>query len=419
MEKEDYALIDTKVWKTVQVPGLQSPKHQLSYDSTEVQRVLKESFNMMFPEIVTGRNGEKRYQVLNKAGEDIIPEVEPAKNINDIPRAEMMRLMEGWIRLRRKVQEGGVPARASSILLNFRVPNPRESLDRYMIHTDRSGEQKLVIRWGYENEDHRAVSLERAISVLMDVPLGHMRSILSTTMSPGTATVLVGQTPELEKGDRAKQDETSSSTSKSAIIGSIAACTVLGIAALCWLLFGASSEDEVASLDTTGTALGQAMLNEAPAATQVQEVVEKPALVKDEVLVEAQLEKAQPKVEQPKIIEVVKVVEVESAPVAPAKLSLDAMVKAKPSEENDLMGEMLGKPGKAVGGKSSMVDVMLTSSTSTSEEQVLQSEVKLKSLMDAMTEKTAPEKVSTDKASLEAMIHNEGKQESLLDAMKH
>ncbi|MGJ8674015.1 hypothetical protein [Rubritalea sp.] len=192
MSKRDLSIIDTEQWRPVQSPGLRAPRHQVPYDSPEVQNILSESFRVMFPNIVEVNSGVKRYTAMNVHQEDVLLKAVAVKNMNDIPKAEMMRLMEGWIRLRRKLQEGEIPKEVSSILLNFRVPNPRQSLDRYMLYKE-GDEQRLIIRWGFETKDNPAVSLERAISILMDVPLGHMRSILSTSMSPTTSTVAVGQ----------------------------------------------------------------------------------------------------------------------------------------------------------------------------------------------------------------------------------
>ena len=191
MSKEDYSVIDANKWEPIQSPGLRAAKHQLAYDSQKIQMVLSESFSTMFPSIVDVNKKEKRYQSVNSSGRDIFSQAVPAKNLSDIPRAETMRLMEGWIRLRRKLQEENHADNVTAILLNFRVPNPRQSLDRYMIYK-KGDEKRLIIRWGYETKEEKAVSLERAISILMDVPLGHMRSILSTTMSQTTSTVPVG-----------------------------------------------------------------------------------------------------------------------------------------------------------------------------------------------------------------------------------
>lgn len=225
MSKGDLSIIDTSKWKAVQSPGLKAPRHQLSYDSVEIQHVLAESFGAMFPSIVEEKNGIKRYSFLNKAGVDQFSKLKPAKNIGDIPRAEMLRLMEGWIRLRRKLQEEAVPSKVGSILLNFRVPNPRESLDRYMLYKV-GDEERLVIRWGYETKDDRAVSLERAISILMDVPLGHMRSILSTTMTATTATVPVGQM--LTSATSQVNNGVKSAPQRKVIVGiALAACSTL------------------------------------------------------------------------------------------------------------------------------------------------------------------------------------------------
>ncbi|MFC5050600.1 hypothetical protein ACFPK9_08245 [Rubritalea spongiae] len=192
MREGDLSIIDTNQWKPVQSPGLRAPRHQVPYDSPEVQNLLSEAFGVMFPNIVEVKRGVKRYTAVNVHQKDVMLEAKPVKNINDIPKAEMMRLMEGWIRLRRKLQEGVVSKGVAGILLNFRVPNPRQSLDKYMLYKE-GEESRLIIRWGYETKEEPAVSLERAISILMDVPLGHMRSILSTSMAPTTSTVPVGQ----------------------------------------------------------------------------------------------------------------------------------------------------------------------------------------------------------------------------------
>lgn len=225
MSKEDYSLIDTKVWEPVQSPGLRSSRHQISYDSPKIQEVLTEAFSLMFPSIFEGEKKVKSYKLIDNNGRDIFSKAVPVKNINDIPRAEMMRLMEGWIRLRRKLQDENYPNEVTSILLNFRVPNPRQSLDRYMIYK-LGDESRLLIRWGYETKEEKSVSLERAISILMDVPLGHMRSILSTTMTNTTSTVPVG--PMLEAAEaREKAERDAKPSGKKGVIGIVAAALVL------------------------------------------------------------------------------------------------------------------------------------------------------------------------------------------------
>lgn len=228
MNKEDYSVIDTTRWEPIQSPGLRAARHQLAYDSQQIQVVLSEAFSTMFPSIVDAGNKVKRYQSINSGGKDVFGDAVPAKNISDIPRAETMRLMEGWIRLRRKLQEENHPDNVTAILLNFRVPNPRQSLDRYMIYK-KGDETRLIIRWGYETNEEKAVSLERAISILMDVPLGHMRSILSTTMSQTTSTVPVG--PLLAAEEARESLERSNAAAKKAsklpVLAAVAVFTVL------------------------------------------------------------------------------------------------------------------------------------------------------------------------------------------------
>lgn len=247
MSECDLSSIDTTVWKPIQSPGLRSPRQQVSYDSYEVQKVLSDSFGVMFPSIIQEDGGNKRYVAMNAQGVDVMALASPVKNINDIPKAEMMRLMEGWIRLRRKLQEGEVAKGVGAIILNFRVPNPRQSLDRYLLFKE-GGEQRLIIRWGYEAKDKTAVSLERAISILMDVPLGHMQSILSTSMSPTTSTVAVGQIGDLEGSPNSRQSYVS--RQRSVVFLLVAMLAVLPLGALAYYVLvmnkaGGSASEQV------------------------------------------------------------------------------------------------------------------------------------------------------------------------------
>ncbi|MFC4991743.1 hypothetical protein [Rubritalea tangerina] len=354
MSKGDLSLIDTKEWKPVQSPGLRAPRHQLSYDSEEVQKVLAESFKTMFPSIVTEKKGVKRYQILNSSGVDIFPRAKPAKNIGDIPRAEMLRLMEGWIRLRRKLQEEEIPSKVGGILLNFRVPNPRDSLDRYMLYKE-GDEQRLVIRWGYETKDNRAVSLERAISILMDVPLGHMRSILSTSMTPTTSTVPVGQMlASAQAGEGGGKRSGGVGSGNKAMLGFAA----VGVVALCLggvLIANAMNREPevqlvpVQAFDTTlevEEVVAEPDLEEINEAPEVAEVAEAPEV--EEPVVVAKVEEAESEKKEAVVAEVAQVVEPEPELEAP---SLEAAMLASAKQRGPSMEDLLGGETKKANGE--------------------------------------------------------------------
>ncbi|MGJ8674013.1 hypothetical protein [Rubritalea sp.] len=200
----DCLIIDVKAWSLVQTPGLKSPIKLLDYDDCSVQTVLAESFGVMFPNIVKLKRGVKRYEALSTTQTNVMELAKPVKEMSGIPKAELMRLIEGWIRLRRKLQDGVIDDKVTPILLNLRVPDPRHSLDRYMLYKDDDGgEDRLVICWAYETMMKPCICLEQAIAILMGVPLSTMRSMLSTSMLPSDATVPVCQmvlSPEVSGG---------------------------------------------------------------------------------------------------------------------------------------------------------------------------------------------------------------------------
>ena len=337
MSKEDYSVIDTNQWAPIQSPGLRAAKHQLAYDSQQIQMVLSESFSTMFPSIVEVNKKEKRYQSVNSGGRDVFSQAVPAKNISDIPRAETMRLMEGWIRLRRKLQEESHPDNVTAILLNFRVPNPRQSLDRYMIYK-KGDETRLIIRWGYESKEAKAVSLERAISILMDVPLGHMRSILSTTMSQTTSTVPVGPLLAAEEArERAERENAAAKkASKLPMVASLVGGLVLLGGVYAFSAFdGKSNENN--GLDDSYVFMTD--FDE----TESQEVVEKESEVEELVETSEKVEAPTAKPAFKTLMEDLVVGDAKIERYEQAPLSLDAMISGSesPNDTANLIGEMM------------------------------------------------------------------------------
>lgn len=334
MSEADLSIIDTSLWKPVQSPGLRAPRNQVPYDSPEVQSVLTEAFGVMFPNIIEEKRGFKRYTAINVQNKDVMQLAKPVKNINDIPKAEMMRLMEGWIRLRRKLQEGEISKGVSAILLNFRVPNPRQCLDRYMLYKE-GDEQRLVIRWGYETKDEPAVSLERAISILMDVPLGHMRSILSTSMSPTTSTVPVGQmlaSAAAGEGGRKVNGSFSKVGNNKVIFGIVAVCVVM----LSLGIYGISKAVTTKEQQVTVTQIESLKAEEELAfITEVEQWEE------EETLAEPVVQPEPIVVERVKVVEVVKEVPVAKVE-APAPSLEGALISAPAKPKTVDLSEMLG-----------------------------------------------------------------------------
>lgn len=335
----DLIKVNTETWSPVQSSGLSAPHLKIQYYDPRVHEVLYSAFGDIFPKIIKDEEtGEFYYEQLNESGRNLILDADAVKNIADVPRAEMMRLMEGWIRLRRRLQEEKIPNELQPILLNFHVPNPRRSLDRYRIH-QQGDEKRLVILWGFEEKDAPAISVERAIALLMDVPLGNLRSILSSSMPANTGTVPIRASVE-EAGKRieeVKQRRDSQGGAK-ILLGLVAAVFVLlaGVGAFALMQGG---KDEPKSVE-------RIVIRE-----QVPVAEVKPVEKESKVEPVAEEPKAAP-APAPELVAEVKVEQNE--PAKPEVNPLDAMAKAQSvavkEPETPLLESMLGKGEPGING---------------------------------------------------------------------
>ncbi|MDB9741510.1 hypothetical protein OAB00_01505 [Akkermansiaceae bacterium] len=130
ISRNQHVLIDTNRFSEITPPGLSSPKNAISYHDTVVQDFLKTAFKGIFPEIIETPEGYA-YQAIDKSGRDRCSLSKPAHNLSDIPKGEVLKLTEGWIRLRRKIteEETQIDSKTRSILLNIKIPDPALSTE--------------------------------------------------------------------------------------------------------------------------------------------------------------------------------------------------------------------------------------------------------------------------------------------------
>lgn len=236
--KNKYVVIPLNDLKPVVQPGLSSPRHALNYHDHRVQDYLIALFNGIFPAIVETEEG-LAYQLLDNSERDRCSRAKIAQNIADIPRAEVLRLMEGWIRMHRRLQGQELESKVQSILLNFRVPDPKKAIQHYRI--EKIGDQKrLIILWGFESEQAPCISIERALSYLLEVPIGHLRSILSTSMisHTGVVTSAVHVDTSMIESYKSKTEQVKKKTTKPSkrMFSLLLACACVLVAALIFFL---------------------------------------------------------------------------------------------------------------------------------------------------------------------------------------
>ncbi len=187
MTNHNNTSIDLEHLQPVTPAGLSGPRNKTAYTDPIVQQVLTESFDKSFPLIQSSTSGIQ-YTSLDEKTRNQLQKATPVVNIEDIPKGELLRLMEGWMRIRRRITEEQFPKGVQSILLNLKVPSPRSSIQQYLLY--KNGEQKkLFVLWAYESKQEPHIPLEKALSFFLDVPLTHLQSILTTSLSKQTASV--------------------------------------------------------------------------------------------------------------------------------------------------------------------------------------------------------------------------------------
>ncbi len=185
-------VIDMAGLKMVQPPGLRSPKQRITYVSAEVQEHLCLAFGGILPWMQVVDDDYARYLWDEGDGRDTCAESLPVESMAAIPKGEMLRLMEGWIMLRKLAQNPELPPGMDTILLNFRIPDPRHAPDFYRVYRcAKTGRQRMHVLWGFESPKRPSVPVDRAVAALFGVPVDNIGSILATSFASHGTTEMV------------------------------------------------------------------------------------------------------------------------------------------------------------------------------------------------------------------------------------
>jgi len=243
MNPKKYILIDTEKLSPIKSSSFSSAKNNIDYTHSSVQKILRESFGMILPSIVQTDEG-LAYQAIDQNGVTHSINAQPAQNISDIPKSQLLKLLEGWIRIRRRNLDSSISNSIQSIFLNLRLPDPRKAIQQYLVENS-TEKKRLYIMWGYESEDAPSVSIDKALSIFLDVPRDNLQSVLMTAMSPDMSTGHINFDTQMVRTIQATSNKESSKSgvyTKAALI----ALGAIGTGALTY--FGLkSTEDEKAT----------------------------------------------------------------------------------------------------------------------------------------------------------------------------
>jgi hypothetical protein len=181
-------VFDTTGLKPIQPSGFVQPSQRTGYSDPVVQNFLKEAFGGQFLKLESFKENAAIYRHENPAAGSLIDCV-TAKSHKDIPQPEIMRLLQGWITLRRTVMETAASEGVRSLLMNLRIPDPRVAPHFYRIGNAKSEDPKLYVLTGFEGPAAPSVALEEGIATMLNVNPSQLESLLATSMTPSATNL--------------------------------------------------------------------------------------------------------------------------------------------------------------------------------------------------------------------------------------
>jgi len=180
-------VFDTTGLKPIQPSGFVPPSQRTDYSDLLVQDLLREAFGGQFPKLEAIEKNAAIYRHENPASGSLI-DCAAVQSIDDIPQTEIMRLLQGWITLRRIVMETAAPEGVRSLLMNLRIPDPRVAPHFYRISNQEGEERKLYVLIGFEGPTAPSMALEEGIASMLNVKPSQLESLLATSMGPSKST---------------------------------------------------------------------------------------------------------------------------------------------------------------------------------------------------------------------------------------
>jgi hypothetical protein len=171
----------------IQPSGFVPPSQRVGYSDPLVQDLLRKAFRGQFPRLDYVGEDSAVYRHENPAT-DSFTSATVANSIDDLPQPEVMRLLQGWIALRKIAMEPAVPEGVRALLMNLKIPDPRVAPHFYRVQGIADDRKKLYVLIGFEGPAVPSIALEEGIAAMMNVPPSQLESLLAVSMTPSVDT---------------------------------------------------------------------------------------------------------------------------------------------------------------------------------------------------------------------------------------
>jgi len=228
-------VLDTTDLSPIQPSGFVPPSQRVRYSDPVVQDFLRQAFQGQFPRLEASDAKSATYRHENPAADSFASSA-AVISMQDFPQAEVIRLLQGWITLRKLVMEATVPEGARSLLLNLKIPDPRVAHHCYRVRAPEGGDRKLYVLVGFEGPAAPSVALEEGIAAMLNVPAMQLESLLATSMAPTGNTTRLHTLDSPAPAPAAPAPKTGG---KPVALLAAAAALVVSVAGLVWKSNGA------------------------------------------------------------------------------------------------------------------------------------------------------------------------------------
>lgn len=180
--------INTERYQLLQEPGLRPPSLRLTYASTAFQKHVVACFDGQLPWLRFNEDGLPFFESRDQHNRETCILAAKLASKNEIPRAESLRLLEGWMRLQTLALSPEIGAAEATMMTSFLLPDPDMDLRNYRLYEPLPPEEgkRLHVLWGYSTKagQRSAIPAEAAIAKLLGVAVEDLPSLAAESIRP-------------------------------------------------------------------------------------------------------------------------------------------------------------------------------------------------------------------------------------------
>lgn len=178
--------INTDRYQLIQESGLRAPSMRLTYATPSFQNLVESCFGDILPRIKFTDSEVPYFENRDAEERETCILANKVQSIEEIPRYESIRLLEGWLRIQTLAHHPEISPAEASMMQTFMLPDPIRDIRQYRIYTDLQDDKRLHILWGFSTKTtpKSAILAEYAIATLLGVSTESLGELAEAECDP-------------------------------------------------------------------------------------------------------------------------------------------------------------------------------------------------------------------------------------------